>query len=262
MNEIANLCQVLGADIQKVRQGIGTDRRIGPSFLFAGLGYGGSCFPKDVKSLIDMGRRHGLGMQMVSAVHQVNERQKSIILDRIVDFFSSPRVAEVEVAKRQSPGNRSKRLEKVRQPGRSNRVASGQRRVARAHCLKGRTFAVWGLSFKPQTDDMREAPSVAIIHGLLKLGARVRAYDPEAAKAARAVFGAQIEYCRNHYGALKGADALILLTEWNVFRNPDFLRVKKLLRLPVIFDGRNQYDPSELRELGFTSFSIGRPDAG
>lgn len=260
MNEIANLCHGLGADIELVRQGIGTDRRIGPSFLFAGLGYGGSCFPKDVRSLIDMGHRTGLPMEVASAVHRVNERQKSILVDRIVDFFASGRIQELEAFREREGSGR------LAHGARRSKSAVGRpprrARLSRARCLEGRTFALWGLSFKPQTDDMREAPSAVIIRGLLKRGAKIRAYDPEAMPAARAIFGEGIAYCETNYGALEGADALILVTEWNVFRNPDFLRMKKLLRLPVIFDGRNQYDPAELSELGFTYTTIGRPGTG
>ena len=259
MNEMANLCQELGADIHLVRKGIASDHRIGPSFLFPGLGYGGSCFPKDIRSLIEMGRHEGVKMEMITAVHRVNERQKSVLMNRILDFFSATPPDALE-ALANSPGLRPGPPSAA---GRSpaSRAGTGKRRPAgRRNCLKDRTFAVWGLSFKPQTDDMREAPSIVIVRRLLEHGARVRAYDPEAMEAARAIFGDKIAYCHSNYDALKGADALVLVTEWNVFRNPDFSLMKKLLRLPVIFDGRNQYDPREILQMGFIYFSIGRPE--
>ncbi|HEY3128278.1 MAG TPA: UDP-glucose/GDP-mannose dehydrogenase family protein [Acidobacteriota bacterium] len=259
MNEMANLCQRVKADIHLVRQGIGTDHRIGPSFLFSGLGYGGSCFPKDIEALIDMGRRQGLAMDMVTAVHRVNERQRAILVDWIVDFFSTydaeeiKRLAQQQLLRASTGAGRKKSSISI------HSVEAGKRRPAGKHCLKGMTFTIWGLSFKPQTDDMREAPSIEIIQRLLKHGAKIRAYDPEAMPVARSIFGNRIRCCASNYEALKGADALVLVTEWNVFRNPDFSRMKKLLRLPVIFDGRNQYNPREMRETGFIYFAVGCP---
>jgi UDPglucose 6-dehydrogenase len=251
MNEIAGLCHRLHADVHLVRQGIGTDRRIGPSFLFPGAGYGGSCFPKDIRALIDMGRRRGLAMNIVSAVHQVNEKQKSLLVEWVIDFFSGGAEHHHAADRVSAPISAAKPAAREH----PSRTARGGRRK---RALSGRTFAIWGLSFKPQTDDMREAPSVVIIESLLEQGARVRAYDPEAMHTARSLFGKRIQYCKNNYDALKGADALIVVTEWNVFRNPDFARMKKLLRTPVIFDGRNQYDLREMRELGFVYFAVGR----
>ncbi len=226
MNEMANLSERLGADIHWVRQGVGSDRRIGPSFLFPGVGYGGSCFPKDIRSLISVGERHGYPLKLVQAVEEVNEFQKRLLVEKMRRFYASEA----------SPGAGSGGLP-----------------------FEGKTFAVWGLSFKPQTDDMREAASRVIVGGLLELGARVRVYDPQAMHEARRVFGESVEYCSNNYAALDQSDALLLVTEWNLFRRPDFTRIKKLLRHPVIFDGRNQYDPGEMRALGFRYFAIGRP---
>ena len=222
MNEMANLCEVVGADVHAVRQGIGLDRRIGPTFLFPGIGYGGSCFPKDVKALIHTGEEHDYSVDLIKTVEQINERQKGVLVDKILGHFC--------------PG----------QP-----IEAGM--------LEGRTFAVWGLSFKPKTDDMREAPSIVILNRLLELGASIRAYDPVAMEQARKMFGERIHFARTNYEALEEADGLLLLTEWNAFRNPDFPRILRLLKTPVIFDGRNQYSPEELRELGFTYFCIGRP---
>ncbi len=226
MNEMANFCELLGADIHWVRQGVGLDRRIGPAFLFPGVGYGGSCFPKDIRSLLHTAARLGHRLSVLSAVEEVNQRQKEILVRKLVDYYSS-------------------RPESRPEPGRSP--------------LEGRKFAVWGLSFKPQTDDMREAPSLAVIGRLLELGAGVQAYDPKALGEARKVFGERVRYCRNSYEALEDADALLLVTEWNEFRHPDFGRMKSLMKRPVIFDGRNQYDPKEMRNLGFLYFAIGRP---
>jgi UDPglucose 6-dehydrogenase len=224
MNEIANLCERIGSDVHLVRQGIGLDRRVGPTFLFPGVGYGGSCFPKDIKALIRLAREINCPLKLIEAVEEVNERQKSILASKILQYY----------APEADPQTRERVLE-------------------------GRLFAVWGLSFKPRTDDMREAPSLVVIRRLLELGARVRAYDPEAMEEARKHLGNSIEYAKNNYGALEGADALVLVTEWNVFRNPDFERVARLLKTPVIFDGRNQYNPKELADLGFSYSAIGRP---
>ncbi len=215
MNEVANICERVGADVQHVRRAAGLDSRIGPRFLFPGVGYGGSCFPKDVQALGATARRAGYTPRMVDSIEAVNEAQKRVLFDKVKAFYR----------------------------GR----------------LKGRTFAVWGLAFKPQTDDMRAAPSLVVIGELLKAGARVKAYDPVATQTARAVLGARIQYCTSPYAVLKDADALILVTEWNEFRNPDFARIARALKTPVIFDGRNQYELDEMRERGFTYFSIGRP---
>jgi UDPglucose 6-dehydrogenase len=214
MNEISNICEAFGADVDKVRQAVASDRRIGPAFLFAGIGYGGSCFPKDVKAIIKFSADKKYRFRILEAVEAVNETQKQRLLQKMDTHF-----------------------------GKS---------------LKGRTVAVWGLSFKPRTDDMREAPAVPMINGLLERGARVRAFDPEAREAARRIFGNRIEYARRAYDALKGADALVIMTEWNEFREPDFGRMKRLLKQPIIFDGRNLYNPQQLRGLGFTYSSIGR----
>jgi UDPglucose 6-dehydrogenase len=217
MNEIANVCERFGADIDKVRQAIASDKRIGPAFLFPGVGYGGSCFPKDVKAIIKFSSDRKYRFRILEAVEQVNERQKLRLLERIDQHF-----------------------------GRKNPI-------------KGKTVAVWGLSFKPRTDDMREAPAVPIIAGLLERGVKVRAFDPEAKAVAKRIFKNRIHYARNAYDALKGAHALLVVTEWNEFREPDFAKMKRTMNAPVIFDGRNLYDPAQIRELGFTYTSIGRP---
>jgi UDPglucose 6-dehydrogenase len=213
MNEIANLCQRLGGDVRHVRLGVGTDSRIGASFLFPGIGYGGSCFPKDVKALIRMGTAAGLEMTLVRAVDGVNEAQKLVLL---------PRLREVLGA------------------------------------LQGKVVALWGLAFKPRTDDMREAPAQALIEALLKEGAAVRAYDPKAMPAAKQVLGERVTFTARGYVALDGADALVVATEWNEFREPDFRRIKERMRRPAIFDGRNLYNPQTLRDLGFHYEGIGR----
>ncbi len=215
MNEIANVCELFGGDVDKVRQAIAADRRIGASFLFPGVGYGGSCFPKDVKALIRSSASKRYAFRILRAVEDVNVAQKSRLLRRLDQHFGPS--------------------------------------------LKGKTVAVWGLAFKPRTDDMREAPAVTIIEGLLARKAKVRAYDPEAAAVARGIFGTRIKLVRNAYEAITGADALLIVTEWNEFREPDFTRMHKLLRQPVIFDGRNLYDPAQIRALGFVYSSIGRP---
>jgi UDPglucose 6-dehydrogenase len=215
MNEIANVCERFGADADRVRQAIGSDKRIGPAFLFPGIGYGGSCFPKDVKAIVTFSNEKKYRFRILEAVEAVNESQKTRLLARLDEHF-----------------------------GKS---------------LKGKTLAVWGLAFKPRTDDMREAPAVPIIEGILKRGGKVRAFDPEARKVAEGIFRKKIYYARNAYDALRGADALLLLTEWNVFREPDFKKMKRLLKEPVVFDGRNIYSPGQLRDLGFTYTSIGRP---
>ena len=226
MNEIANLCERTGADVHWVRKAIGTDRRIGASFLFPGLGYGGSCFPKDVQALIHLAREKDYPLKLISAVEEVNELQKHIMIDKILEFYSSE---------------------------------TGKQPSADHSPLKGKTFAIWGLAFKPRTDDLREAPSRVVIEQLLARGAKIQAYDPEAMKEAGKVFGDRIHYAGNNYEALKGADAMILVTEWNEFRNPDFQKMKELLKEPVIFDGRNQYSRREMGELGFVYVGVGRP---
>jgi UDPglucose 6-dehydrogenase len=213
MNEIANLCEVVGADVDHVRRAIGSDRRIGTSFLFPGIGYGGSCFPKDVKALVHSAAQKNYEFRILRAVESVNAYQKTRLITRMRAHFGS---------------------------------------------LKGKTIAVWGLSFKPRTDDMREAPAIPLIEGLLNGGARVQAYDPEAIPCAKRIFGARISYASGNYDALKGADAMALVTEWNEFRRPDFSRMRTLMGTPVIFDGRNIYDPAQMREHGFTYYSIGR----
>ena len=215
MNEIANVCERFGADVDKVRQAVASDRRIGAAFLFPGVGYGGSCFPKDVKAIIKFSADRKYRFRILDAVESVNQSQKLVLLSRLEKHF-----------------------------GRK---------------LKGKTVAVWGLAFKPRTDDMREAPAVPIIEGLLARGVKVRAFDPEAKDVAKRIFKSKITYARNAYDALKDADALLVVTEWNEFREPDFAKMKRLMRAPVIFDGRNIFDPSQIRGLGFTYQSIGRP---
>ena len=216
MNMVSRLCAEVGADIQLVRKGIGSDARIGPSFLFAGIGYGGSCFPKDVQALIRTMNAHGVDAGILEAVEQVNLDQKRLVLDAIIERYGAD--------------------------------------------LSGRTFAVWGLAFKPETDDMREAPSLTVIGGLTERGARVRAHDPVAMEVAAAQhFGDSIEYAESNYAALEGADALVILTEWQPYRHPDFDRIAAALREPVVFDGRNIYEPKRMAERGFEYHSIGRP---
>jgi len=215
MNEIASVCERFGADVDKVRQAVASDRRIGAAFLFPGVGYGGSCFPKDVKAIIKFSADRKYRFRILDAVESVNQSQKLVLLSRLEKHF-----------------------------GRK---------------LKGKTVAVWGLAFKPRTDDMREAPAVPIIEGLLARGVKVRAFDPEAKDVAKRIFKSKITYARNAYDALKDADALLVVTEWNEFREPDFAKMKRLMRAPVIFDGRNLFDPSQIRGLGFTYQSIGRP---
>ena len=213
MNEIANMCELVGADVDQVRKAIGADRRIGTSFLFPGVGYGGSCFPKDTRALVKSASDKGYDFKILRAVEDVNDRQKERLVEKIGAHFKE---------------------------------------------LAGKTFALWGLAFKPRTDDMREAPAIPIIEGLLARGARVKAYDPAAAPVARNLFGSRIELCEKSYDALVGADALAVVTEWNEFREPDFERMRNLLKAPVVFDGRNIYSPEHMRALGFTYISIGR----
>ncbi|MCX6544330.1 MAG: UDP-glucose/GDP-mannose dehydrogenase family protein [Acidobacteria bacterium] len=213
MNEIANICELFGADVDQVRRAVGSDRRIGPSFLFPGTGYGGSCFPKDVKAIIKFTADKGYDFRIVKAVDEVNHSQKSVLASKMERHFGS---------------------------------------------LKGRTIAVWGLSFKPRTDDMREAPAVVLIERLLAAGARVQAFDPEAMPVAKQLFGARIVLAPTSYKALEAADALALVTEWNEFREPDFGKMRKAMKTPIIFDGRNIYAREVMRTHGFQYFSIGR----
>ena len=224
INEMANICDSLGADIDSVRKGMGYDKRIGFEFLFPGVGYGGSCFPKDVKALVQTAREHKVDARVLKAVEEVNERQKKVLFQKILSHF------------------------KARQ-GASAR---------RAKPLAGRNIALWGLSFKPRTDDMREAPSVVIINSLLRAGAKVTAHDPVAMNEAYKIFKERIALAEDSYDALRGADALAVVTEWNEFRTPDFQRIKKLMRSPVIFDGRNIFNREELRKSGFTYYGMGR----
>jgi UDPglucose 6-dehydrogenase len=217
MNEIANVCELVGADVDNVRRAIGSDRRIGSSFLFPGVGYGGSCFPKDVKALLKSANDEGYDFRILRAVEHVNQAQKERLVAKMERHFAT---------------------------------LNGK--------LSGKTIAVWGLAFKPKTDDMREAPSIPIIEHLLERGACVRAYDPAATPVARRIFGGRIMLCEKSYDALAGADALAIVTEWNEFREPDFDKMRALLKAPVVFDGRNIYSPEHMRGLGFTYFSIGR----
>ncbi len=216
MNEIANVCELVGANVDDVRRAIGSDRRIGMSFLFPGVGYGGSCFPKDTQAMLKSAEDRGYDFKILRAVEAVNARQKLRLVEKIVAHFG------------------------------------GEKNVA------GKTIALWGLAFKPKTDDMREAPAITIIEQLLAMGAKIRAYDPEAIETARCLFGDRITLCDKTYDALEGADALAVVTEWNTFREPDFDRMRGLLKSPVVFDGRNVYSPEQMRALGFTYFSIGR----
>jgi len=214
MNEVANVCEAVGANVDQVRRAVAADRRIGSSFLFPGVGYGGSCFPKDVKAMLQFAGAKNYDFKILQAVEAVNERQKQRLLEKLTVHFGS---------------------------------------------LEGKRIAVWGLAFKPRTDDMREAPSVPLIKGLLAAGADVHAYDPEAMTVARGIFGAKVTFADNSYATLTGADALVIVTEWNEFREPDYARMKKLMRGAVIFDGRNVYNPDQIRGQGFTYYSMGRP---
>lgn len=214
MNEIANLCEKLGADAEMVRVGMSTDSRIGNKFLFPGLGYGGSCFPKDVKALIKTGSENNCEMSIIKAADKVNKEQRKIFVQKIIDRFGLD--------------------------------------------LSGLTFAVWGLAFKPKTNDMREAPAITIINELLLKGAKIKAFDPKAMPLAQTIFGNKIEYCNNSYDTIDNADCLLLLTEWNEFRRPDFEKILELMNKPIIFDGRNQYDKYRLQEKGIEYYQIGR----
>ena len=216
INEIANLCEKVGANVEDVRIGIGSDSRIGYKFLYPGIGYGGSCFPKDIKALIKISQENNSSSQILEAVENVNYKQKRIMIDKICAHFGED--------------------------------------------LKDKVFAIWGLSFKPMTDDVREAPSIIIINELVKRGAKIQAYDPKAIKEAKKVFGNNpfIKYFNDQYQALGNADALVLVTEWRQFRHPDFQKIKDMLKQKVIFDGRNQYDPEKTKANGFTYFCIGK----
>jgi UDPglucose 6-dehydrogenase len=214
MNEIANLCERLGADVDMVRKGMGSDSRIGKRFLFPGVGYGGSCFPKDVQALAQSAEENAYDFKILKAVMHVNELQKEVLSEKMYRYFQGD--------------------------------------------LKNKTIAVWGLAFKPNTDDIREAPALTIISGLLEHGARIQAFDPEAMENVRQILGDRITYCNSEYDALNGADALAVVTEWTLFRKPDFDQVKQLMKQPVIFDGRNVYDVDEMRQSGFHYESIGR----
>lgn len=218
MNEIANFCEIVGADVDKVRIGIGSDDRIGKRFLFPGIGYGGSCFPKDVHALVNSGNEHSFSFEILKAVMAVNESQKTVLMPKIKNFFRGD--------------------------------------------LKGKKIAVWGLAFKPDTDDIREAPALYMIDELTKAGATVSAYDPEAMKNVSQLIGDKIEFAQNEYDALINADALLICTEWGIFRNPDFDRMASLLKDRVIFDGRNLFEAEEMNEKGFYYNSIGRKVVG
>jgi UDPglucose 6-dehydrogenase len=225
INEMALICAGLGADIDNVRKGMGFDRRIGFEFLFPGVGYGGSCFPKDVKALVQTASANGVDAKVLQAVEEVNERQKSLLSRMILGHFA----------------------------GGTGKGAAGGRKP-----LSGKTIAIWGLSFKPRTDDMREAPAVVIINNLLRAGAVVKAHDPIAMPEGRKIFKNRIQFMEDGYEALRGADALAVVTEWSEFRTPDFKKMKRLMKRPVIFDGRNIYNQEELRKLGYTYYGIGR----
>lgn len=225
INEMANICVSLGADIDSVRRGMGYDKRIGFEFLFPGVGYGGSCFPKDVKALVQTAKEHGFDARVLKSVEAVNEQQKRVLSELILSHFASKKSA---------------------------------RNARSSKPLSGRTVAVWGLSFKPRTDDMREAPSVVIIQNLLRAGAEIRAHDPVAMHEARKIFKKRVTLMEDGYEALRGADALAVVTEWNEFRTPDFQKMKKIMKNPVIFDGRNIYNQEELKKMGFTYYGIGR----
>jgi UDPglucose 6-dehydrogenase len=213
MNEVANVCELVGADVDQVRRAIGSDKRIGTSFLFPGVGYGGSCFPKDVQAMKRFAADKEYDFKILSAVEEVNKLQKTKLVAMMRKHFGS---------------------------------------------LKGKTIGVWGLAFKPRTDDMREAPAIPMIEALLAAGVSVQAFDPEAARVAKGIFGSRITYTATGYDAVKGADALAIVTEWNEFRRPDFGRMRSLMRAPVIFDGRNLFAPEQMKQNGFTYYSIGR----
>ncbi len=217
MNEVANICEKVGANVDMVRRGIGTDSRIGKQFLYSGVGYGGSCFPKDVQALIKTSEEYGYDFKILKSVEVVNYAQKHVLIQKLETYFGG------------------------------------------SETLKGKRFALWGLSFKPNTDDIREAPSLVVIEELLKRGASIAAFDPEAIENVRKLYDGKVMFVASQYDALVEADALIIVTEWNEFRNPDFERIKRTLKEPLIFDGRNVYDIEKMKHLGFKYFSIGRP---
>lgn len=214
MNEVANLCELVGADVDAVRKGIGSDDRIGKRFLFPGVGYGGSCFPKDVQALVKSSDDYAYDFQILKSVMEVNERQKTILVDKVLKYYKND--------------------------------------------IKGKHFALWGLAFKPETDDIREAPALYIIKALIEQGATISVFDPEAMKNVEAIIGDQVKYAKNQYEALENADALLIATEWSVFRNPDFEKIDHILKNKVVFDGRNLYDLQKMIDLGYYYNSIGR----
>lgn len=215
MNEIANLCEIVGADVNNVRKGVGSDERIGQQFLFPGVGYGGSCFPKDIAALVKTSDDYGYNFRILKSVENVNRDQKKVIVKKLLKHFDNK--------------------------------------------IKGKVVTVWGLSFKPNTDDMREAPSITIINELVKHGVKIQAHDPVAIEEAKKKIGNKIKYYKNNYDALKGADALVIVTEWSEFRRPDFDKMKKMMKGKAIFDGRNIYNPEIMKQTGFTYYGIGRP---
>ena len=214
MNEIARMCDVVGADVHDIRVGIGSDRRIGPSFLFPGAGFGGSCFPKDIRALQKTAIEHGIELQVLRSVTDVNIEQKKLLIHKVTDHFGED--------------------------------------------LSGKKIGIWGISFKPNTDDIREAPALEIIKGLLDKGAEIAAYDPQAMENASGILGSSVRFAASTYDAVKDADALVLVTEWTEFREPDFPRMMDTMRQPVIFDGRNVFNPSKLKAMGFSYYGIGR----
>ncbi len=214
MNEIANLCELVGADVDAIRRGIGADERIGKRFLFPGIGYGGSCFPKDVQALVQSASEHTYDFKILNSVLEVNALQKKILVEKLLNYYKGD--------------------------------------------IKGKKFALWGLAFKPETDDIREAPALDIIGNLLEYGATITAFDPQAMSQVKNIFGEQISFSSNQYDALEGADALVIATEWSLFRNPDFDRMESLIKHKVIFDGRNLYDLQKMIDLGYYYNSIGR----
>lgn len=214
MNEVANLCEIVGADVDAVRKGIGSDDRIGKRFLFPGIGYGGSCFPKDVQALEKAAVEHNYDFKILKAVMDVNEKQKTILTDKVLQYFKGD--------------------------------------------VKGKKFALWGLAFKPETDDIREAPALYIINDLIAAGAEITAFDPEAMSNVKALLGDKIKYAKDQYEALEGADALLIATEWSVFRNPDFEKIEEVLKNKIVFDGRNLFDLQKMIDLGYYYNSIGR----
>ena len=214
MNNIANLCEKVGADIEMIKQGMSQDERIGNKFLSSGLGFGGSCFPKDIKALIKIGEENNISMDIIKATDEINQKQRQYFINKILNHFNNN--------------------------------------------IENKKIAIWGLAFKPKTNDMREAPSITIIQELLKKGAKITAFDPKAIDNAKKIFENKIEYAQNSLDALNDADCLLLLTEWNEFQNPDFEIIKKKMKQAIIFDGRNQYNHKELKQKGFTYYQIGK----